>query len=233
MLNQSNVWGLLYTHHLVPDRVLAQSLATIRAMGLPDEQLVISCHRPDARLPDRARKVFHKSDNANWIPAIYSQMIAGLSLIPGGDRVLTLEHDVFYPVTYLDQMSAAMTEAGSVYYYTLLRHLDLRDGQRTEFWASDSNGTRTLQSCAGGYVDTLMGFARADLEAYNAGKLDKAFELGMGGGGSWRRVDGDQPVLDVRHGANTTSTGYEKEAYFIEYKNAYWGYAHQLRKRLM
>lgn len=228
----AGVWGLLYTHHRVPDRVLSAMLASVRAMGLPDERLLISCQRPDDRLPERAKKVYFTPSDPFWIPAIYEQMLAGLDRLHDQARVLTLEHDVLYPATYLDVMSDAMTSAYQVYYYTLVRHLDIRAGQRADFWASDPNGTRTLQSCAGGQVGLLKQHARTDLMAYRSGTLHKDFELGVIPGG-WARVDADQPVLDLRQGSNTSSTGYDKTIHHETDYHAYWGHAHHLRRRLI
>ena len=228
---EMKVWGLLYTHHQVPDGVLRAMLASIRAMGLPDERLLICCHHPDSRLPVRSPVVYHKPVDSYWIPAIYEQMITGLERLPQDDFVLTLEHDILYPSTYLSDMAAQMKNPDCVYYYTLVRHIDLRVGGREDFWASDPNGTRTLQSCCGGRVGHLLGLARQDLAAYNAGTLSKDFELGLAR--NWERVDTERPVLDIRHGANTSSTGFDKTIHFATDYLPYWGHAQPLRARLM
>jgi hypothetical protein len=199
-------------------------------MGLPDERLVIACHQPDSRLPEKARKVYHRPSDPHWIPAILEQMLAGLAVIPEGVKVLTLEHDVLYPLTYLDKMSAAIQRTDIAYYYTLVRHLELSGSKRLFFWASDGNGTRTLQSCCGGYRAALAGFAQADLTAWRLATYKKSFELGIDG--HFDCVPGVQPVLDIRQGINTSETGYENDGYFFEAENAYWGNAMQLRKRL-
>lgn len=226
-----DVWGVLYTHHQVADKVLAATLASIRAMGLPDERLVICGQHDDARFPEKAHKVFHTPSDPAWVPAIYEQMIAGLSQLPPGVRTLTLEHDVFYPVTYLSTMAEAIKDPSKAYYYTLVRHVDIRPGQRQDFWASDAAGTRTLQSCCGGWANRLLELAKADLQAYRDGVLNKGFELGMPTG--WARVDAEQPVLDVRQGHNSTDTGYHAGTFLQTDYLPYWGYARHLRSRIM
>lgn len=227
-----DVWGVMYTHHKIADKVLAQTLATIRAMGLPDERLIISCQYPDNRFPIAATKVFHKPADQFWIPAIYEQMIAGLAAVPLGARVLTLEHDVFYPISYLSVMAEAMKDPYFAYYYAQLMHVDVRAGQREDFFASDSNGTRTLQSCCGGWAMRLLQLAKADLLDYQEGRLkSEGFELGMKG--SWARVDGEYAVLDVRQGNNATETGYSAGTFMATESLPYWGKATHLRSRIM
>jgi len=213
------VWGLLYTHHKVQDGLLAAMLSSVRGMGLPDDRLVVSCHRPDARLP--SNQIHRVPEDGHWIGAIYEQMIAGLSVLPPTDYVLTLEHDVLYPPSYLADMTAAMTKPDVVYYYTNVRHMDIREGERTDFWASDSNGTRTLQSGCGGRVSYLLALAQEDLRNYRAGNLGKDFELGLTG--AWATVNSDTPMIDIRHGQNTSTVGYDKEIYYPSGALPQWG----------
>ena len=231
------VYGLLYTHHRVPDAVFKLVLDSIKLTGLPEENLLISAHYQDNRFPPRARRKFftprHPGTNIGneWMAMIYQQMIAGLEILPSDAWVLTLEHDVAYPIGYLETMRDAMIDPTVVYYYTNLRHLDIRPGGQPHFWASDPNGTRTLQSCCGGNVTTLLSHARRDLVNYLQGTLRADFELGIND--RWQGVYCEQCVLDIRQGSNTSNVGYDKTIHHETSTLPYWGNADHLKRRLV
>ncbi|RYC70644.1 hypothetical protein [Spirosoma sordidisoli] len=228
---ERETWGMLYTHHKIADAVLNRVLAHINAMGLREDRLVVVGWHEDGRIPLDAVQVHCRPTDTHWHPAIYEQMIAGLEVIPPDANVLTLEHDILYPHTYLDTMSRAMIRHDKVYFYTHVRHIDVRPvPQQLGFWASDPNGTRTLQSGAGGRCSHLLSEARQNLASYRNGTFKGDFELGINTG--WEGVYHQHPLLDIRQGNNSTDTGYDKAVYFASNTETYWGDAMPLIKRL-
>lgn len=217
------LFGLLYTHHKVPDAVLKAMLQSVALAGLDAHQLMIVSNRPDPRFPRGCWNI--GNDNADrlrlpsgWIPAIYEQMMTGLSALPPGATVCFLEHDVLYPHCYFDVVQDTMqhnAQPNTTYFYTPYRHLDLRPdraqfGGKSGFWSASEAGTRTFSSGTFGTRQHLMNVVAEKQQRWRTTGNVGGFEPGIDG--LWRGVQYQHglqtvqelpPLLDIRHGTGT------------------------------
>ena len=233
------VWGLLYTHHNVPDRVLQASLASVQAMGLPWERVVICGHRPDKRFPPAATLVYHDTTELckqHWAPAIYEQMEQGALRVPDGARIACLEHDILYPACYLDTVSELAVRPDLTYFWAHIRHLDLRPSATAHFWDTDPNGTHTFQSGAVSSKSLLLLNVGKKLAKWHHDRNPGAFEPGTEG--PWETMthlagQALPPLIDIRHGRNASRVGDDQPMAHTDAYLPAWGMARHWQNRLL
>jgi hypothetical protein len=239
------IFGLLYTHHKVPDKVLAAMLNSVRTAGLPDRQLMIVSNGRDARFP---KDCWHICNNnaltlkiRGWEAAILEQMAVGLGWLPTGAVVCFLEHDVLYPVDYFKTVAEQSIVPGRTYFYGCYRHLDLHPGPDpaySGFWCGHEGGLCCAASGISGDRQTLLNRVRDKQDEVRRGNIRITYEPGINGPMEVLSHDlatGQELVslLDIRHGANTSNFGYHNQAaHHAALHHAYWGSAAILRQAL-
>lgn len=242
------IFGLLYTHHKVPDAVLRAMLDSVRMAGLPDHRLVVVSNRPDPRFPRTCWNIGNDNSHTlsqqhGWIPAIYEQMETGLSQIPPGSTVCFLEHDVLYPACYFDVIADRTITADRTYFWTPYWHIDLnparRPGGKEEFWNSDTNGTYTVASGTIGKRQWLLDAVQHKQHLWETTRNVGVFEPGIGTAEAPLPIEfiADYqgrplpPNLDIRTGANTTATWDNGPARRRADYDPYWGHAAHWHRR--
>jgi len=236
------VYGILYTHHKVPDGVLAAVFSSVRATGLPASHLIVVATKEDDRIPRDCIRVIRDTahwkrefPSTGWVASIYEQILAGLDQVPDGAAACLVEHDVLYPYDYFCNMrEEVQKDPASLVYYTNLKHFDL-NGRHCAFWDSDRNGTYMFLMGLGGTKEAM---AHAFYEKYGYWFFDEA-KIGClePVTAKYRNLVSTaerplNPLVDIKHDFNTSNMGFNAEPSRLYDALPGWGTAARLRRRL-
>jgi hypothetical protein len=233
------IYGLLYTHHKVPDSILRLMLQSIEFAGLPNDHLVLCGHRPDSRFPSDAKLVIRDSSHylkeypkIGFAAAIYEQQLAGLEAIPDGAVVCLLEHDCLYPPDYFHTISELNYRPDTIYSWVQMRQLDARPGSVDFFWQLNDRGETCFASTLSGVKELLVANIQANFDEWRQTQAIRCIEpLGR----KWERIktDGDSPIIDIHHGRNTSNgLSIAQQGKRKSRTSPVWGPARQLKARI-
>jgi hypothetical protein len=192
---------IFYTNNSVSEKVLALALSTVKGTiaTSAEAELIVVSWQP---LPIQNNIVWkiHESSHKN----IYNQIMAGLKKAKH-DTIFLAEHDVLYPKSHFD-----LRPQDKIVYNSNVYHLT-RDGY---FKAPPVN---FLSALVAKKEILTFGIQEKLKEIETTGRVVWAEPQGPNG---CERVEGADPIIDIRHGHNLTGMR-SSEKYLEELKP--WG----------